>query len=206
MKIKKIISYLVVAILIVILASTMFSKFILKTELIKVFDYAFLVVLTGSMEPNIHTGELIIIREQNNYEVGDVITYKDKENNYITHRIIYKIDDNFVTKGDNNNMKDDAINIKQIEGKLLFHSKEVGFFVLYLLKPLTVIYIVALLIYENYFNKAKKDQLLEETNNKKKVAKKKETKKKSTKKESKGKSTKKVKETKKSGVKDENKK
>lgn len=157
-KIKRIISYCLIVLLLIILVFTLISKFVLKTELIKVFDYAFLVVLTGSMEPNIHTGELILIKEQSNYKIGEVITYKDSDNCFITHRIIEKNNDNYITQGDNNNIKDNEISINQIEGKVVFHSKLLGFFVLYILKPLTIFYIVAILIYESYLSKRSGDK------------------------------------------------
>jgi signal peptidase len=160
-KVKKIISYAIVTLLLVILAFAVVSKFILKTELIKLFDYAFLVVLTGSMEPNIHTGEFIIIKEENNYRIGDVITYKDEDNNFITHRIVSKDDDKYVTQGDSNNLKDDAISLDRIEGKVIYHSQEVGYFILYWLKPLTIIYIIAIICYEKYStNTNKKNKLI----------------------------------------------
>ena len=153
MKVKKILSYIIVVVLLSILCITFYSKYILKEELIKIFDYAFLVVITGSMEPTIHSGELIIIKEQNDYNIDDIVTYIDNEGDFITHRIISKINDKYVTKGDSNNISDKEINFLQIEGNVIMHSYILGFFILYLLKPVTLIYILAILLFEFRKNK-----------------------------------------------------
>ena len=76
-----------------------------------------LIVLTDSMEPTIHSGDLILIREIDfdDVEEGDVISYFESETQRtttVTHRvikIIYDEDGNkleFVTQGDANNIED----------------------------------------------------------------------------------------------------
>lgn len=98
------------------------------------------------MEPTIHIKELIIIRESENYEINDIVTYRDKENNFVTHRIIEKNGNLVITRGDNNTINDEAINIKNIEGKVIYHSIVLGELFLYWLKPiLCVICFVSLL-------------------------------------------------------------
>ena len=42
-----------------------------------------------SMEPNYHTGDLVIVHKVPTYQVGDVVTYRDAIlGEYIIHRII----------------------------------------------------------------------------------------------------------------------
>ena len=76
-----------------------------------------LIVLTDSMEPTIHSGDLILIREIDfdDVEEGDIISYFESETQRtttVTHRvieIIYDEDGNkleFVTQGDANNIED----------------------------------------------------------------------------------------------------
>ena len=74
---KQIIQKIFLIIIIFILLFTLYSKFILKEELIKLYNTAILVVLTGSMEPTIKSGEMIIIKEQTDYNVDDIVTYKE---------------------------------------------------------------------------------------------------------------------------------
>ena len=99
------------------------------------FGFAFLVVTTGSMEPEINAGELIIIKEVDKYEIGDIVTFIDKDDFLVTHRIICLNEEKMITKGDNNNLLDEEVSLNNIKGKVIIHSKILGFFVLYLLKP-----------------------------------------------------------------------
>jgi signal peptidase I len=46
------------------------------------------VVISGSMEPNIRTGSMIVITHQDSYAVGDVITFIDPMVGKNTHRIV----------------------------------------------------------------------------------------------------------------------
>jgi signal peptidase I len=60
-----------------------------------------------SMEPNYHTGDLVIIRKAKTYQVGDVVTYRDAEMGaYVIHRIIGIEQGQLVIKGDNNSWID----------------------------------------------------------------------------------------------------
>jgi signal peptidase len=81
----------------------------------KVFGYELMTVLSGSMEPGIHTGSIIAIKQVEDptkFKKGDVITFKasDDPNKLITHRVIevQKVDSTvqYITKGDNNDAKD----------------------------------------------------------------------------------------------------
>lgn len=145
-KITSLFQKVILIILMFILLFSIYSKCILKNNLIKIANISILVVLTGSMEPEIFPGEMIIIKENDNYKVNDIVTYKD-ENIYVTHRIVEYIDDeHIITKGDNNNIVDKDIFKEQIEGKVIYHSKIFGFFILFLLKPITIIYIISFTI------------------------------------------------------------
>ena len=65
------------------------------------------VIQSGSMEPTIMTGDMIVDRTDRAFGVDTIITFKDPQGHIITHRII-KIDKSdtgslgFITKGDNN--------------------------------------------------------------------------------------------------------
>ena len=97
--------------------------------LTKVAGFSVLRVDSGSMEPSISVGDILIIKECGNYEVNDVITYNVDNDYLVTHRIIEKKEDNnFVTKGDNNNTKDnDKVTRENIEGKVILNSKLLKF-------------------------------------------------------------------------------
>lgn len=65
-------------------------------------------VQSGSMEPVIKKGSLVMVKKDNDYQKGEVITYQNRENLKITttHRIMEIKDGEFITKGDANNAVD----------------------------------------------------------------------------------------------------
>ncbi len=148
---KNLIQKIVLFIFICILLFISYTKFILKEDVIKIGGIATFVVLTGSMEPTIQAGEMIVVKEENAYQIGDIVTYREEKDFLVTHRIV-KIDgENITTKGDNNNLEDKTIKEGQILGKVIFQSKLCGFIILYLLKPITLILIIFLLVQNTLF-------------------------------------------------------
>ena len=83
-------------------------------------------VLTGSMEPNISAGSLIIIHEKDDYELGDIVAYIDETGRSVTHRIVVIADDTIVTRGDANNVADTPFDKSQIIGCVQFVIPGVG--------------------------------------------------------------------------------
>ena len=83
-----------------------------------VFGYRFLQVATGSMQPEINVGDIVFIKKSDNYLEEEVITYEIGES-YVTHRIVSKNDTEIITKGDANNILDDAISYDKVVGKVI---------------------------------------------------------------------------------------
>lgn len=153
---KKLVSYILIIFIIIVVLNIFYSKIILKENLVKVFGKSFLIVTSGSMEPEINCGELIIIDAKEEYKKNDVVTYSDKDGYFVTHRIIDINDNEVVLKGDSNNINDDKILNESIKGKVIYHSKILGFFILYILKPLVVIYIILFIVINIFFYIASK--------------------------------------------------
>lgn len=94
------------------------------------------VVQSGSMEPQINVGSVVAVSPQNEYKVGEVITFKDPANskNTVTHRIT-KVDVTstgglYTTKGDANNSADVALTPQtQVIGKMLLALPKVGYLI-----------------------------------------------------------------------------
>lgn|SRR3989338_5801215 len=79
------------------------------------------IVRSGSMEPAIKTGSIVLIRPSTSYEVGDIVTFGEDTRSQIptTHRIVSKrVAGNetfYMTKGDGNEEADQT----EIRGSLL---------------------------------------------------------------------------------------
>lgn len=94
------------------------------------------VIISGSMEPNIHVYDVIVSKRVDTTELkeGDVITFYSNDNRFygvtITHRIVEVIDAEegiFRTRGDANNVEDDALTIKEnIVGKVVMRIPQLG--------------------------------------------------------------------------------
>ena len=132
--------------MVIILCCVCYSKYIKKDKIIWINNYGFLIVLTQSMEPAISEKEFIVINNKVNYEVGDVVTYLDFDNMLITHRIIEISQHEIITKGDNNDIIDLGINKNKVQGKVIYHSKMIGVFILDYLKILILIYAILICI------------------------------------------------------------
>ena len=90
-------------------------------------------IATGSMEQELYTGDVAIIKKckSNDVNVGDIIEYK-MEGYTVVHRIVEKKQRNgyfyFITKGDKNNSPDkDEVKENQLIGKVIFKIKYIGY-------------------------------------------------------------------------------
>lgn len=100
-------------------------------------------VLSGSMEPTIKAGDLIIVRdvEDDLIKTGDVITYETRGQTLITHRVVDVVEDRgglmFKTKGDANNIEDQQlIEGRHIVGRYVCRLPKLGFFSDLMFRPI----------------------------------------------------------------------
>lgn len=107
------------------------------------------IVMSGSMEPNIHTGSVAYVDRNfsgDDAKIGDVIAFTTGDI-FVTHRVIEINDDNeLITKGDANDAEDLApVPRQSVIGKTVFSVPYVGY-VIKTLKGRMMIYIVALFV------------------------------------------------------------
>ncbi|HSN95475.1 MAG TPA: signal peptidase I [Anaerolineaceae bacterium] len=132
-----------------------------RGKLQKVLGFTQMVIISGSMEPAIRTGDLVVIREARSYKIGDVITYRSGSS-LITHRIVSLKGDGFITQGDANNTPDQPIASSQVEGKLALRIPWLGRVSLFLKTPSGLLLtglLGALLLLLNIFTDIKKDRV-----------------------------------------------
>lgn len=91
------------------------------------------VVLSGSMEPEIPTGSVVVVDgRKKEWNPGDVITYR-RGNMVVTHRIVEKSEEGYYTKGDVNAEEDAGIVLeKQVIGNVIVALPWLGFGIIWL--------------------------------------------------------------------------
>ncbi|MEK7595392.1 MAG: signal peptidase I [Patescibacteria group bacterium] len=120
--------------LLLILAFVALVLFLSNLEIpfkVKVFS-----VQSGSMFPSVPMGSLIVVKQFENYAIGDVITFRNtsRSKETTTHRISKVKRDQalkpvtFSTKGDSNDADDSGqISAESVLGKVIFSVPLVGF-------------------------------------------------------------------------------
>ncbi len=112
-----------------------------------VFGFSSAVVVSGSMEPAIGVDDLIVVKAQKTYQVGDVITFSTSGKLPVTHRIIGETPDgSFVTQGDANNAPDaQPVPREQVAGKVFLVLAGGGKVISFLRTPLGMLLITLVL-------------------------------------------------------------
>ena len=137
MKPLNIIYYIFIALIVIIAGLLIISVFPITGNI------KFLTVQSGSMNPTIRTGSVVMIKPMDDYKIGDVITFGQitRTKSPTTHRIydikVVEGEVSYVTKGDANNAPDlREIPKREIIGKVLFSVPYVGYAVDFAKKPL----------------------------------------------------------------------
>ena len=140
--IKNVACWVVIAILAAAVVIFTLTKFSGGTP--TVFGYSVHRVLSGSMEPELSIGDVIVgknIEDPSQLHIGDIVTFRGGarfDNKKVTHRVIVAPYDDgkgnlmIVTQGDANSQDDGEINLSAVESKfqfkLTFLSKVYNFF------------------------------------------------------------------------------
>lgn len=126
---KKIIKYIILIALIVLFIINLILSFEENTHILGIYMFN---IVSESMEPTFYKDDLVVVRKCSEKELkkGDIITFK-QEDRTISHRIDgitkEKGEVKFITKGDNNEVRDqELVEVQDIYGKVLFSIKDVG--------------------------------------------------------------------------------
>ena len=153
MKPLKIIYYIFIALIAVIAILLIVSVFPITG------NYKLMTVQSGSMEPAIKMGGIVMVKPVNEYKIGDVISFGEatKTESPTTHRIydirVVEGEPYYITKGDANEEPDQKEILKrEIVGKVLFSVPYFGYAVDFAQKPLgfalIIIIPVAIIIFD----------------------------------------------------------
>ena len=137
MKPFKIIYYIVIAFIAAIVLLLVISVFPITGNI------KFFVVQSGSMEPSIKTGGIVMVKPMDDYKINDVISFgkATRIKSPTTHRIydikVVEGKPYYITKGDANNAPDQReVSKSEIIGKVLFDIPYLGYAVDFAKKPI----------------------------------------------------------------------
>lgn len=147
LKLLNVLSVVIILCSISVLLTVVLTK---KGDVPNIMGYSLFRVMTGSMEPNIPTNSLIVVKRLQPSELreGDVISFYSRDpalrGEVNTHRIIEIRQEAgkyyFATKGDANNVEDKYITQQEdLIGKVIFSSVKLGKFVRLLSNPLVFV-------------------------------------------------------------------
>ena len=118
------------------------------------------------MQPDLMIGDIVIVKncDKNDINVGDIISYRSGQS-VITHRIVEFIESDgqtgYITKGDNNNVKDNVVvKFEDIEGKYTGKISKLGNVVLFLKNKIVIISII-LIFYLIYVHELKVNEKIQ---------------------------------------------
>ena len=91
------------------------------------------------MYPVIESGTFIVIKQEQEYFLGDIIGFENQDNKNVVHRIVEKTDEGFITKGDNNKRNDPGVTpFNKVIGRSIFVIPYVGYTSLFLQTPIGI--------------------------------------------------------------------
>ena len=102
-------------------------------------------VYSGSMEPAIPVGGILIIKPVNpeTLKIGDIICFKLSQPTSITHRIKNITDEGFITKGDANNAPDQwTVKKENVIGKVMLTVPFIGYLGYFVKTPIGFIVLI----------------------------------------------------------------
>lgn len=134
-------------------------------------NYKVVIVRSGSMEPTIHTGSIVVYKPQSEYKKEDVVAFRNAstgpEKIVTIHRVmdVEQKDQKpfFKTKGDANKVEDAVLTPKEdVLGRVLFSMPGIGYLISWGQSPtgfvVMLVLPVTLLVYHeihNFMNKRK---------------------------------------------------
>jgi signal peptidase len=160
----------------IIITATIIAVFLLFYRPVSLAgDTLYEPVYTGSMEPAIPVGGIVVIKpvDPETLKIGDIICFTLTEPTSITHRIINITDQGFITKGDANEDTDQWIVKKEnVIGKVIFTVPFIGYlgyfvrtpigFILLILIPASLIIIMEIRNIVKELKKQKQEQTSKE--------------------------------------------
>ncbi len=114
------------------------EQLVLRNIAPKFFGYSFAIQNSNSLDSEISSGDLLIIKESNQYQDGDIVTYIKNKDTLVSARI-KKIEDNIVTLSILENNAVEITTTGYIVGKVVKNLSGVGSFINWSKNPVGII-------------------------------------------------------------------
>lgn len=121
------------------------------------FGYKGFIVLSDSMKPSFEAGDYIIDKmvDLKTIQVGDVVSYYDKSDQIVTHRVVEITPQGYVLQGDGNEVTDTTfVTNENYIGRQAYSVSKLGTIMLKLSHPLVLVGIsllfLLMLIYQKF--------------------------------------------------------
>ncbi len=119
------------------------QKWIGKEKIPEIFGYRNLIVLTGSMAPTFQKGDVVIVKETDEIQKNDIISF-EQNHTIVTHRVIEIKEEkgtiSFVTKGDaNSGIDEEEVKKEEVLGKYVTAIPKLGTILLFLKRPIVLL-------------------------------------------------------------------
>ncbi len=129
-----------------------------------IFGYKPLIVLSGSMEPTYSKGSVIYYKmvSSDKISINDIITFKGKNDELISHRVTNIENGLYSTKGDANRLEDASkIEFNKIVGKNInIKINYIGYYIKYIQEHVYLILLVILILLLDFIlsNKVRREE------------------------------------------------
>lgn len=141
-----------VTIVVAFMLLMLISKVVMKQDVPRIAGFSSFMISSGSMRGDvdqwskdysnhINPGDIVVTRQTNDLEVGDVITFFVSEKEIVTHRIVAINPDGYLTtRGDANNVVDrSSVNKVNVIGKVVLTIPKLGYVSMYLQNFVTIL-------------------------------------------------------------------
>ncbi len=117
---------LVFALLAVVIVSIIVA-FVQQKSLTTVFGYGACFVVSGSMEPTLSVNDVIVVKETDSPQVGDMLLYRSG-NELVVHRVVEVINngETVITRGDANEVNDPPVSRSEFIGRVVWVIPKLG--------------------------------------------------------------------------------
>lgn len=142
------------AFLILLVAGIIMFKATTKPDKVPdVLGYKPMIILSGSMETSIYTGDLVFVKEVDTTTLkkNDIIAFRNEKDTVTTHRIVEIVYENgktyFRTKGDNNNTEDaNLVAVDKVEGIYVSRIPNAGNWLMFIQQPIALAMILLVIL------------------------------------------------------------